>query len=84
MNILTQHCWGNVTAPTLLGMDGYLTTAQAADLLGVSARTVYYYARDTDDFPEPERFGRALMWPERPLRQWREKHPARSRASNES
>jgi predicted DNA-binding transcriptional regulator AlpA len=60
--------------------DDYLTTAQAADVLGVAERTVYYYARDHQDFPEPKRFGRALMWPEAPLRDWRKKHPARRRA----
>ncbi len=60
--------------PTLLGME-YLTTKQAAELLGVSERTVYYYARDYDDFPEPDRFGRTLMWLGDPLEEWRRRHP---------
>jgi predicted DNA-binding transcriptional regulator AlpA len=62
-----------------LGVEDYLTTNQAAAILGVDERTVYYYARDHDDFPEPKRFGRALMWQEAPLREWRAKHPARPR-----
>lgn len=61
-------------------MDGYLTTGEAAEALGVDARTVYYYARDAADFPQPTRFGRALMWPEQPIRDWRTKHPARRKA----
>lgn len=62
----------------LLGME-YLTTKEAGDLLGVSGRTVYYYARDYDDFPEPKRFGRTLMWEEAPLVLWRERHPLRDK-----
>jgi predicted DNA-binding transcriptional regulator AlpA len=60
-------------------MDEYLTTAQAAEILGIDERTMYYYARDHDDFPEPRRFGRTLMWREAPLRAWREKHPPKKR-----
>lgn len=60
-------------------MDDYLTTKEAAAILGVDARTVYYYARDFEDFPDPKRFGRALMWEETSLREWREKHPAKHR-----
>jgi predicted DNA-binding transcriptional regulator AlpA len=63
-------------------VDGYLTTREAAELLGIAERSMYYYLRDREKngFPEPRRFGRALMWPEAPLRQWREEHPARRRS----
>jgi predicted DNA-binding transcriptional regulator AlpA len=62
-------------------MDDYLTTKEAADLLGVAERSVYYYLRDREKtgFPEPRRFGRTLMWPAGPLRTWREEHPPRRR-----
>lgn len=67
----------------MLGMDGFLTTAEAAALLGVDARTVYYYARDVADFPQPERFGRALMWPTAALADWRKAHPSREKRQAE-
>lgn len=61
-------------------MDGYLTTAEAAAMLGLAERTIYYYLRDSEKtgFPEPRRFGRALMWDEQALLAWRESHPART------
>ena len=65
-------------------MDAYLTTKEAAELLGVSERTVYYYLRDQEKngFPEPKRFGRTLMWEEAPLLEWRAEHPPRDRKSS--
>ncbi|MFI7073579.1 helix-turn-helix transcriptional regulator [Micromonospora sediminicola] len=63
-------------------MEGYLTTAEAATKLGLTSRTMYYYARDHADFPQPQRFGRALMWPAAALEAWRTKHPARPRQPN--
>ena len=64
-------------------MTGYLTTKEAAAVLGVDDRTVYYYARDNADFPKPERFGRALMWREEAIREWRKQHPARGKATQQ-
>ncbi|MEO3856215.1 helix-turn-helix domain-containing protein [Acrocarpospora sp. B8E8] len=61
----------------------YLTTKQAAEILGVDERTVYYYARDHEDFPQPKRFGRTLMWEEQPLREWRVGHPAKQRGADD-
>jgi predicted DNA-binding transcriptional regulator AlpA len=63
----------------VLGVNDYLTTAQAGELLGIDTRTVYYYARDVEDFPQPNRFGRALMWRAEDLAAWRSRHPARTK-----
>ncbi|MFD8088579.1 helix-turn-helix domain-containing protein [Streptomyces malaysiensis] len=68
-------------------MGRYLTTKEAAELLGVEERTVYYYVRDRKPrppkkgtgFPEPKRFGRTMMHDEKELLAWREGHPARTR-----
>lgn len=62
-------------------MEGFLTTEEAADLLGVAPKTLYYYLRDHEKngFPQPKRFNRALMWEREPLLAWRESHPARKR-----
>ncbi len=59
----------------------YLTSKEAAELLGVSERTMYYYLRDREkrDFPEPRRFARSLMWRREDLTDWRARHPARTR-----
>lgn len=59
--------------------EAFLTTRQAAEALGVDVATVYYYARDYDDFPQPQRFGRTLLWREQPLRDWRAVHPLKRR-----
>ena len=58
-----------------------MTSREAAAVLGVSERTMYYYLRDREKngFPEPKRFGKTLMWREAALREWRAKHPARRR-----
>lgn len=62
-------------------MEEYLTSKEAAELLGVTERTMYYYLRDRDKrgFPEPKRFARALMWRRADLLTWRAEHPARTR-----
>jgi excisionase family DNA binding protein len=62
-------------------MEGFLTTEEAAELLGVAPKTLYYYLRDHEKngFPKPRRFGRALMWEREPLLAWRREHPARKR-----
>jgi predicted DNA-binding transcriptional regulator AlpA len=62
-----------------MDLEGFLTTRQAADVLGVDVATVYYYARDYPDFPVPQRFGRTLLWRERLLRDWRAVHPLKPR-----
>lgn len=82
--ILTQFSWVKRCNPTVLGMEGFLTTAEAARQLGVDTRTVYYYARDINDFPQPRRFGRALMWPEGAIAAWRIAHPARRKGGDQA
>lgn len=69
-------------------MGRYLTTKQAAELLDVDERTIYYYVRDRlpkppktkgTGFPEPKRFGRTMMHDEDEILAWRTAHPARTR-----
>ncbi|MBB4931746.1 putative DNA-binding transcriptional regulator AlpA [Lipingzhangella halophila] len=57
-------------------------TGEAARILGVDARTVYYYARDYADFPEPGRFGSALVWDVQQLKDWRAKHPIKPKRND--
>jgi predicted DNA-binding transcriptional regulator AlpA len=67
-------------------MQGFITTKEAAHVLGVTERTMYYYLRDREKlgFPEPQRFGRALMWEEEPLLKWRAAHPARPKPGDQA
>jgi prophage regulatory protein len=58
-------------------VSGYLTTDQAAELLGVDRRSVHRYLRAYADFPTPARIGRTLLYAEAELRAWRSAHPAR-------
>lgn len=62
-------------------IDGYLASKQAAERLGVTRRTLYNLARNSAGFPQPERFGHALMWKTDLLDEWRKAHPARRRAN---
>lgn len=57
----------------------FLTTDEAAELLGIDRRSVYTYVQRLDGFPQPERIGRTLLFDRRALLDWRAKHPARNR-----
>ncbi len=58
-------------------MPGYLTARQAADLLGVSIKTIYNLNVQRNDFPTAFYVGRTPLWPADRLDAWRERHPAR-------
>ncbi|WP_406123050.1 helix-turn-helix domain-containing protein [Streptomyces canus] len=58
---------------------GYLTSDQVAARLGINRQSVYNLVNRVADFPKPEKIGRASVWPEAAVDDWRAKHPARSR-----
>lgn len=60
-------------------IDGYLTSDEAADRLGVTRRTLYNLAKDSPGFPKPTKIGRTLLWPIAGLDTWRAAHPPRRR-----
>lgn len=62
-----------------MNTDGYLTAEQAAELLGVKRRSIYYFAQRVPGFPQPTMIGRTPMFEESSLREWRAAHPARNR-----
>lgn len=64
-----------------MDMAGYLTTDEAAALLGIVRRSVYDFAARLPGFPQPTRIGRTVLWPEEELREWRRAHPSRKSAS---
>ncbi|MFF4303854.1 helix-turn-helix transcriptional regulator [Streptomyces sp. NPDC001601] len=64
-----------------MNFDGFLTTEQAAERLGIKTESVYTFARRLDGFPQPTRIGRTLLWQATDLDSWRAAHPARQRGS---
>ncbi|GAA0719640.1 helix-turn-helix domain-containing protein [Dactylosporangium roseum] len=60
-------------------LEGFLTSDEAAAHLGIARQTLYNLAATRDDFPEPKRVGRTLLWSVAGLDEWRGKHPARKR-----
>lgn len=58
-------------------MTGWLTAAQAAELLGVKRKSVYDYALRFKGFPQPTRVGRTVLWRKTELVEWRVGHPTR-------
>jgi predicted DNA-binding transcriptional regulator AlpA len=62
-----------------MNIEGFLSTPDAAERLGVKVESVYTFARRLDGFPQPKRVGRTLLWPESEIDAWRAKHPARKR-----
>ncbi|MFD9248512.1 helix-turn-helix transcriptional regulator [Streptomyces bottropensis] len=62
-----------------VNIEGFLSTAEAAEHLGVKVESVYTFARRLDGFPQPTKVGRTLLWPEAEIDAWRAKHPARKR-----
>jgi predicted DNA-binding transcriptional regulator AlpA len=67
-----------------MNTDGFISTDQAAERLGIKVESVYTFARRLDGFPQPTRIGRTLLWPEAGIDAWREQHPARRRATPDS
>ena len=66
-----------------MNTEGFLSTDQAADRLGVKVASVYTFARRLKGFPQPVKVGRTLLWPEKELDAWRAAHPARRRRDSE-
>jgi prophage regulatory protein len=58
---------------------GYLTSDQVAARLGINRQSVYNLVNRADDFPKPEKIGRASLWVEGAVDEWRAKHPKRGR-----
>lgn len=67
-----------------MNIEGFLSTAEVAERLGVKVESVYTFARHYVDFPEPTKVGRTLLWPEAEIDAWRAKHPARKRGAADS
>lgn len=67
-----------------MNIDGFLSTEQAAERLGVKTESVYTFARRLDGFPQPTRIGRTLLWPADQLDAWRAQHPPRKTKRDES
>jgi len=62
-----------------MNIEGFLSTEQAAERLGVKVASVYTFARRLEGFPQPTRIGRTLLWPQAEIDAWRVRHPARRR-----
>lgn len=60
--------------------DDYLTADEAAEVLGIARRSVYYYESYVDGFPQAIRVGRTPMWNRKEIDAWRKAHPARKRS----
>jgi len=58
---------------------GYLTSDQVAARLGINRQSVYNLVNRVADFPKPVKVGRASLWPESAVDEWRVKHPPRTR-----
>ncbi|MFJ4926841.1 helix-turn-helix transcriptional regulator [Streptomyces sp. NPDC088736] len=66
-----------------MNIEGFLSTPEAAERLGVKVESVYTFARRLAGFPQPTKVGRTLLWPEAEIDEWRAKHPARKRQAGE-
>ncbi len=58
-------------------MAGWIDARQAAELLGITRKSVYDYALRLAGFPQPTRVGRTVLWREADLVEWRAAHPTR-------
>lgn len=58
-------------------MAGWVGADRAAELLGVSRKSVYDFALRLKGFPQPTRVGRTVLWQEDALLKWRREHPSR-------
>lgn len=63
---------------------GYLTSDQVAARLGITRQSVYNLVNRVADFPKPEKIGRASVWPETAVDEWRANHPARARRGSDT
>ncbi|QRK88252.1 helix-turn-helix domain-containing protein [Saccharopolyspora erythraea] len=61
---------------TMTDLEGLISAPQAAALLGVTRATLYRYASTYDDFPEPVKIGRTVLYQPNELTAWRHDHPA--------
>ncbi len=64
-----------------MDMEGWVGADRAAEILGVSRKSVYDYALRLTGFPSPTRIGRTVLWREEDLLAWRKQHPARRRSN---
>lgn len=67
-----------------MNTDGFLSTEQAAQRLGIKVASVYTFATRLEGFPQPTRIGRTLLWPEAEIDAWRAEHPARKRGATDA
>lgn len=65
-------------------IEGLISAPQAAELLGVSRATLYRYSYVYDDFPQPVRVGRTVLYDPDRLRAWRAAHPATRKRPSDS
>jgi predicted DNA-binding transcriptional regulator AlpA len=62
----------------LVGIDGYLTSADLAKLLGIKQTSVHRY-RVRGDIPQPDEYvGRTPLWKQETIDQWVENRPSHS------
>ncbi|WP_346139333.1 AlpA family phage regulatory protein, partial [Saccharopolyspora erythraea] len=66
----------NLSCLTMTDLEGLISAPQAAALLGVTRATLYRYASTYDDFPEPVKIGRTVLYQPNELTAWRHDHPA--------
>lgn len=67
-----------------MNFDGYVSTQEAADLLGIKLASVYLYVRRLEGFPPPAKVGRTLLFDREALLDWRKHHPSRKSKSSDS
>ncbi|MDP9640158.1 putative DNA-binding transcriptional regulator AlpA [Actinopolyspora lacussalsi] len=63
----------------MANLDDLLSAPQAAELLGISVKTLYRNSYVYDDFPQPTKVGRTVLYDPDELRAWRYEHPPRER-----
>jgi predicted DNA-binding transcriptional regulator AlpA len=68
----------------MIMFDGYLTSEEACARLGIAWRTLYNLAKRSQDFPQPVKIGRTLLWPADQLDTWRAAHPARQKKAGKN
>lgn len=57
-------------------MTDWLTTEQAAAMVGIKADTLRHYVH-SGHAPRPERLGRAMMWDREVVERWQASRPGR-------